>query len=276
MKFRHDPLPRSYRFAAVARIVLTARILSLLLAVASIGAATAQSPGEAKHEGTTKTGAAAALEKLKLPGVKINLDERCVDVEATVCLDAGMLELVACSKDSKEHESIVAIEAKAMHVHTALLLLGAKSGSPAMRQQAAEDGAPWVDLPARGEPVGVYLVFKDAAGKLLEHPISDFICRAGAGGGDGSKSDTKFPTQLFVFAGSQLADDGPGPRRYLADISGNVISIATFGDELLCLPEVHSHENGALMWQLDPTHLPAVGTKVMLRLRPQAKPAQPR
>jgi hypothetical protein len=52
-----------------------------------------------------------------------------------------------------------------------------------------------------------------------------------------------------------------------------VISIATFGDEVLCLPEVHSSENGALMWSIDPTHLPALGSKIILRLRPQAKPA---
>jgi hypothetical protein len=52
-----------------------------------------------------------------------------------------------------------------------------------------------------------------------------------------------------------------------------VISIATFGDEVLCLPEVHSSENGALMWSIDSTHLPAVSSKIILRLRPQAKPA---
>jgi hypothetical protein len=52
-----------------------------------------------------------------------------------------------------------------------------------------------------------------------------------------------------------------------------VISIATFGDELLCLPGVHSHENGSLMWQVDATELPKVGTKVTLRLRPRVQPA---
>ncbi|HUT11365.1 MAG TPA: hypothetical protein VMY42_12770 [Thermoguttaceae bacterium] len=50
-------------------------------------------------------------------------------------------------------------------------------------------------------------------------------------------------------------------------------AIATFGDELLCLPEVHSRDNDSLMWQIDSTHLPEVGTKVTLRLRPQVKPA---
>ena len=83
---------------------------------------------------------------------------------------------------------------------------------------------------------------------------------------------TSCPTP-FLFAGSHLRDNGPGPRQYLADLSGNVISIATFGDELLCLPGVHSEANDALMWQIDATHLPKVGSKVTLRLRPQVKPA---
>ena len=73
----------------------------------------------------------------------------------------------------------------------------------------------------------------------------------------------------FLFAGSHLRDNGPGPRTYLADLSGHVISIATFGDELLCLPSVHSHLNGTLTWRVNPKHLPQVGTKVTLRLRPK-------
>jgi len=57
----------------------------------------------------------------------------------------------------------------------------------------------------------------------------------------------------------------------LANLSGNVISIATFGDELLCLPGVHSHANGLLAWEVDSTDLPAVGSSVILRLRPHAR-----
>ena len=42
---------------------------------------------------------------------------------------------------------------------------------------------------------------------------------------------------------------------------------------MLCLPEVHSADNGALMWRADPTHLPALQTKIILRLRPPTVPA---
>ena len=218
--------------------------------------------------------------KSKLPGLAINLQERCVDVEGAVCLRQGLLELIACSKGSKEHESIVAITARPMHIHVALLLLGAKNGNPAMRVPTSEEGSRWMDVPPRGDPVDVYLLFKSKTGKMVERPISDFVAPAenspdekvGGKSGDVAK-DLKFP-HTFLFAGSLLRQQGPGPRKYLSDLSGNVISVVTFGDEVLCLPGIHGHGNDSLMWRVDATDLPAIGTKVTLRLRPQVRPAR--
>lgn len=212
----------------------------------------------------------AALERLKLPGVKINMKERCVDVESHICLEAGMLELIACTVDSKEHESIIAIDALPKHVHTALLLLGARPGNPAMRKAIDDEGMRWIDIPPQGDPVDVFLVVNDEEGKPVERPISDFLVPSEEfEGGPADGEDAKFPTHTFLFAGSVLHGDGEGPRKYLSDLSGNVISISTFGDEVLCLPGIHSHANGRLAWQVDGTHLPGVGGKVTLRLRPQ-------
>ena len=71
--------------------------------------------------------------------------------------------------------------------------------------------------------------------------------------------------------------EGEGPRQYLCDTNGNVISISTFGDELLCLPGFHENANGALMWQVDGEKLPALDSKITLRLRPSdgKKPSSP-
>jgi len=219
------------------------------------------------------------FKNVKLPGLVINFQERCVDLEGSICLDRGFLELIACTKGSKEHESIVAIEARPMHIHAALLLLGANPGNPATRRPIDEQGTRWIDVPPKGDPVDVYLVFKKREGKMVERPISDFVARSGkrpgkhldAGGADADEC-TEFP-HTFLFAGSLLRGDGPGPRKYLSDLSGNVISIATFGDELLCLPGVYSNANESLMWQVDASRLPKVGSKVALRLRPRNKPA---
>ena len=223
-----------------------------------------------------------ARKNVKLPGILVDRQNRYVDLASRVCLNEGFLELVACTKGTKEHESIVAVEARPMHIHTALLLLGATNGNPAMRKQVGAEETRWIDIPPRGDPVDVFLVFKNTKGEMVQRPVSDFIAKSNERAdeigvnpnrqeNDKANKNTKFP-HTFLFAGSLLHGDGPGPRRYLADESGDVISIATFGDEVLCLPFHQTQENGALMWQIAPETLPKVGTKVTLRLRPQAKP----
>ena len=53
------------------------------------------------------------------------------------------------------------------------------------------------------------------------------------------------------------------------------MTISTFGDETLCLPQRHSSANGELIWEANPDKLPATGTVVTVRLRP-AKQKDPK
>jgi hypothetical protein len=209
---------------------------------------------------------------LNLPGITIRADEGHVDVEARVSLTHGTLELVACTKDTKEHESIVAVEAKPMHVHTALLLIGARPGNPAMRKPIGEDGGRWIDLPPRGGEIKVSLVFENADGESVERPIADFIKAVEEDGyGTPRPADEEpeaFPTSRFLFAGSHLHGGEGEPKRYLADVSGHLVTISTFGDGTLCLPGVHGHADGRLRWEVDDTHLPPLDSEVVLRLTP--------
>lgn len=217
-----------------------------------------------------------ALARLDLPGVTINLDERCIDLDSIVVLHDGALELVACRVGTKEHESIVAVKAQPMHIHTALLLLGTPVGNPSMWRRPGEaedepDGdALWVHVPPRGGKVDVSLVIMDEDGESVERPISEFIAphRGYHGPVDDDEAEP-FPTSTFLFTGSHLQTDNDGRRRYLGDISGNVITVVSFGDEVLGLPMAESAANTALMWQVDPTHLPPLDSEVVLRLRPQ-------
>ena len=238
-------------------------------------------PTEAKQEEKKEAKAPVNKEGLTLPGLEVRLKERCVDIEARVCLEVGMLELIVCSQDTKEHEAVLAVEAKAAHIHAALLLLGAKPGHPAMRKPINEERTRWVDLPPRGGEIDVFLVFENEEGQMEEHPISKFLIRAeddftGPPQPGEEEPDRSFPTHTFLFAGSHVFQKEGRPAQYLADESGNVISLATFGDELLCLPGVHAHANGGLVWEVDSTHLPKVDTKVTLRLRPRIAEEKPK
>jgi len=220
--------------------------------------------------------------EIVMPGMRILIKKGCVDVDAKVCLTEGMLELIACTKDSKEHEAIIAIEPRAKHVHAALLLIGAQPGNPAMtREIQTADGPRWLDLPPRGQEIDLYLVFKNKAGEMEERPINQFIIRGRDESITGelepedeeNREDRAFPTHTFLFVGSRIFKDGKNDPVYLADKSGNVISLATFGDELLCLPGVHGHDNEGLVWAVDPTHLPELDSQVILRLKPKKTPA---
>ncbi len=270
---------RSGNRAFVSRHCLAAFFVLVVVLFSSVSSGT--EPASDQEPVPEKSAAKPARKNVKLPGLVINFQKRCVDIEATTCLDEGMLELIACTKGSKEHESIVAVDARPMHIHTALLLLGANNGNPAMSRAVHDQGTRWVHLPPRGDPVDVYLVFEDEDGQMVERAISDFVARSDKGSGvfavdegtgreGDADEDIEFP-KTFLFAGSHLRDNGPGPRNYLADESGNVISIATFGDELLCLPGMHAKANDALMWQVEAGRLPRVGSKVTLRLRPRNK-----
>ena len=217
-----------------------------------------------------------------LPGLVVDFQKRCVDLEAKVCLDAGYLELIACTKGSKEHESIVSVSSKALHIHTALLLLE-------MPTLVDEKNQRWVNLATRGDPGEVMLVLPDSNGKPTERPIRNFVERS-TGRLDevsgnvlsdpsenvkpGEGPSVEFP-KVFLFSGSRLRDAGTGPKQYLADLSGNIVSIATFGDEVLCLPSHQTQQNSALMWQVKSDALPKVGTMVTLRLRPRKKSLRP-
>ena len=266
-------LPCQLRMALVTFALLPLGLL--LVGFLIVGPAACDEPDGQQTEPATPQ---AAQPQLKLPGLTLNVAERCVDIEATVCLDKGPLELVACTKGSKEHESIVAVQATPMHIHTALLVLGATNGHPAMRRPRAPAGTGWIDIPPSGDPIKVSLVFQDTDGKMVEHAIVEFVAASNVASNgaavDGGKG-ADFP-DTFLFAGSHLLDNGDGPRTYLADESGHVISIATFGDELLCIDGMHAHANDALMWQINPEKLPPVGAKVTLRLRarkPDVAPA---
>lgn len=219
-----------------------------------------------------------ALAKLDMPGVKINVEEWSVDVDATVSLRDGLLETVACIKDTKEHESVVAVNAKPSHIHTALLLIGAEAGNPAMRKIIGEGPeARFIDLPPRGGLVDVFLVVNTPEGKK-EYPINEFIEKAhDEFNYDGTPVETPKETELlpshtFMFTGSVLVEQNEGPRQYIADYSGNVITLVTFGDETLSLPGIHDDANSALVWQVRNKHLPELDAAVTLRLKPHHAP----
>lgn len=275
--------------ASQIRIKLACAVTLLLLSIATVNAESAnESAPVPENSPTPPRGAKKPIGNLvTLPGIIIDRQDKRIDIEASICLDKGMLELIACTKGTKEHESIVAVSARPAHIHAALLLIGATKGNPAMRKLIDGQEKRWIELPPQGDLIKVSLVLKKEDEQLIELPISKFVSPHNPNFADQidgdkenhnkvqKKNEIKRFAPTFLFSGSQIRSDGPGPGQYLADKSGNVISISTFGDELLCLPDVLGHSNASLIWQVNTTTVPKVGTKVILRLRPQVKPKKP-
>ena len=253
--------------------ILTCGIIGLVSLSSLLAAKEAATPTEA-------TKAEKPLDEIiKLPGIEIDAVKGIVDVASQVSLTDGLLELIACTEGTKEHEAIIRINALPMHVHTALLLIGARNGNPAMRKPINEEKTRWMHFPPSGDPIEVFLVTKKEGGHSVERPISDFIRKAEGDPympdygldtreDDDDKTEEKFPN-VFAFTGSHLVDGKDGKRQYIADNSGHVITISTFGDELLGLPDFQSRENGELVWEVDPTYLPELDSEITLRLKPK-------
>ena len=99
--------------------------------------------------------------------VLLDLPNRRLLLKTHVCLDKGMLEMLLCLSQTKEHESILAIDSKAYTIHTGLLALGAAAGK----------SATWTPKfqPATGQIIDIFMHYVDTAGKLQRVPAMKWI-----------------------------------------------------------------------------------------------------
>ncbi len=192
-----------------------------------------------------------------LDHMTLNLDEQAVDIEVSFCKPTDKLELILCTDKGRVHESLLSTQARPQDIHIMLLLLGAQAGNPHYERPPTAAGESWVLVAAQGARITATLVLPDAP---QEYPLGAFLQH--------SDGQTGF-TEDFLFAGSRLrADQQGGAAHYLANYSGNIISLSSFDDEVLCLEQFTSQENTLLEWI---AHMPAEHTPVpqtaLLRLR---------
>jgi len=191
-----------------------------------------------------------------MPHVRVDRVGRFVDVDASVNLrEADWLELLACTPDSRTHESILVTEAQPSHIHLGLVMLGLEPGSP-MRWEKIEHQYR-VD-PAYGPKVAVSIVMDDG-GQLVEVPANQWLANQETG---------KPPKDnIWLFTGSIFSKKNDPPT-YVADLSGTVLSLVHFGDDVLAraTDQTNHSDNGA--WQCHTQAIPPVGTQVVIRLRP--------
>ncbi|MEM1165024.1 MAG: YdjY domain-containing protein [Planctomycetota bacterium] len=225
------------------------------------GVVPAGEPGP-QAESETQDGAAA------FPFIRIDAEQRVVDVEGVVAVDAHhpdtprvYLELIACSPDSREHESLVVTQAKPSHLHAALLLIGLEPGTPGSWRtvgDAVERIAP------QGDTVVVEILTNPGTSQERATPIESWVVNAEDG--------AVFFDGRWVFAGSRFITVGSGDESrevYEADAAGTIVGLTTFGSEVIAWSGVISHLAGVdePEWIANAEAMPNRGEAVVLRFR---------
>ena len=147
----------------------------------------------------------------RLPHLHIDQKKRFVDLDATVlqALDGQWLELLACTRRGRDHESILLVHADPSHVHLALIVLGLKPGSP-MSWALTEDGVALDRLPS-GPRISVSALYM-VDDKQVEVPVNEWIYN--------QHTHKPLADNIWLFAGSKFAQI-KGKEVYLADVNGS-------------------------------------------------------
>lgn len=180
-------------------------------------------------------------------------------VDARVTLRRGLLEMFACPPNTKEHESVVAVDSHAFILHAALLTLGAESGTPVEFTPEYK--------PPTGTTIDIDVEWRDAADKLQRTKAQEWIRDA----------RTKKPMALrWVFAGSEFwHDPETGQRGYQAE-AGDLVCVANFGTAMLDVPAEATSDNAGLLFEANSDLIPPLGTPVRLYFKPALDDQEPK
>ena len=156
--------------------------------------------------------------------VRVDADSRRVEVRGRIACRQGFLEQVACGRGSREHESLLVVDAPASVLHAALLAAGLRAGHPGS-WHAESDGSVRLE-PPEGDAVRLQVRWMEQ-GEPREAPIETWLTQ------DGPRAEPA----AWVFAGSAFRRIR-GTETYLADGSGSLVGLVTFGDEVVALRQV--------------------------------------
>ncbi len=268
--------------------------LALVVTVAAAGCAERSKPRPAGAEAPPTPGPAPAGEAAPaapapqpsaglrevFPHVRVDAGARVVEFDARVEWEfhdpqtpLTYLEVVVCTPNTKEHESLLVTRAKPSEVHAALLLIGLEPGVPG---RFVQEGDLIRGVDPTGPPVEVTFVVQGSGGAATTADPRDWIVNEKTGERFAPPApDGKRPT--WVFAGSRVAtlDIGQGPREYyVGDLdSGTLIGLATFGTETVGWSTTMSPDSGieTPQWIAKNAAVPAMGTDVVVRIRPMSR-----
>lgn len=174
-----------------------------------------------------------------------------------ICFREGYLEVFACPRNTKEHESIISVHSSARQAHACLLALGVNPGAPASFMEEYK--------PASGPVIDVEVEWREGEQKIRRKG-QELVLEAA----------TKQPmTAQWVFGGSRVFKDEVSGQEFYEGDGGEFICLSNFATATLDIPVASSESNNQLMFIANTEKIPQLGQRVLLILKPSANAAGP-
>ncbi|MEE2826945.1 MAG: YdjY domain-containing protein, partial [Planctomycetota bacterium] len=170
----------------------------------------------------------------------IDMKAKQVMVGGQICLDRGGLEVFACPRQTKEHEAVISVNARALELHTCLIAIGADPGKPVQWTPDYEQ--------ATGPKIKIEVRWSEDDEEVTRNAkelVRNF--------------DTKKELEMdWVFCGSQFyTNPEDGTKVYYGD-SGEMICLSNFSTATLDLPIESSGSNESLLFEANTEKIPPV------------------
>lgn len=168
-----------------------------------------------------------------------------------VVLRAGPLEMFICPRRTKEHESVISVNALSSEVHAALVAIGADPGAPVKWEPKYE--------PASGPIIDMTITWNDGeqlVTRRAQEMVRDF-------------DTSKAITHDWVFGGSQTYTDPESGDSYYYGDTGELACVSNFSTATLDLNIESSDSNESLMFEAFTDNIPEIATKVYVEFKPR-------
>lgn len=177
-----------------------------------------------------------------------------VIARGAICVQEGLLEMFACPRDTKEHEAIISVHAKAWEVHATLVALGIDPGKPVTWREKY--------VAVSGPIMNIEVWWTDEDGKLVKRRAQDMI----------RNTETREAMACdFVFGGSGHVYDTYHKREmYFAD-DGPMINVANQPDAMIDVSIESSEAAYGSLFEAFTENVPSANTKVYILISASGK-----
>ncbi len=188
----------------------------------------------------------------------VDLKSKEVIAGGHICLDGGMLEVFICPRQTKEHESVISVNALSSQVHAALLAVGAEPGQPVKWQDEYEA--------ASGPVIQITVMWRDdETGQVIKRRGQELVRNIDTG---------KVMQHDWVFGGSQTYTDPETGETYYYGDSGELVCLSNFSTATMDVPVKSSDANDGLLFEANTPNIPPVGTKIYVVFKPAGSPSE--